>query len=133
MGPWHIDTCRLVAKSGDIVMGWVALSPVSGRGVYAGVAEDSVNRGERYKGMGSGKALLNELIPLSEDNGFWTLQAGIIRENTASRELHKKCGFREIGFRERVGRMPDGKWYDVILMERRSKNGSFFQRGQAFN
>lgn len=83
--------------------------------------------------MGIGKALLNELIPLSEDNGFWTLQAGIIRENTASWELHKKCGFREIGFRERVGRMPDGKWHDVILMERRSKNGSFFQRGQAFN
>ena len=129
----HVDTCRLVAKSGDIVMGWVALSPVSGRCVYAGVAEVSVYIGERYKGMGIGKALLNELIPLSEDNGFWTLQAGIIRENTASRELHKKCGFREIGFRERVGRMPDGKWYDVILMERRSKNGSFFQRGQAFN
>lgn len=114
-------------------MGWVALSPGSGRCVYAGVAEVSVYIGERYKGMGIGKALLNELIPLSEDNGFWTLQAGIIRENTASRELHKKCGFREIGFRERVGRMPDGKWHDVILMERRSKNGSFFQRGQAFN
>lgn len=116
----HIDTCRLVAKVDDTVLGWVTLSPVSSRCAYAGVAEVSIYTGEKYKRMGIGEALLNELILLSEYNGFWTLQAGIIKENAASRELHKKCGFREIGVRERVGKMPDGKWHDVVLMERRS-------------
>jgi len=71
--------------------------------------------------MGIGRALLNKVIELSEENGFWTLQSGIIKENVSSIELHKKCGFREIGYRERVGKMPEGTWHDVVLMERRSR------------
>lgn len=117
----HSKCCRYVARSGDKILGWVALSPYSGRCVYAGVAEVSVYIGTEYRGLGVGEALLNHLIEESEKNGFWTLQSGIIRENTASRELHKKCGFREVGYRERLGQMGNGKWHDVFLMERRSQ------------
>lgn len=117
----HIDACRFVARFGDTILGWAALTPASDRCVYAGVAEVSVYVSEADKGQGVGTSLLNELIRVSEDYGFWTLQSGIIKENLASRELHKKCGFREIGIRERIGLMPDGQWHDVMLMERRSK------------
>lgn len=117
----HCACCRLVARSGDAILGWAAITPVSSRCVYAGVAEVSIYVSDVYRGMGVGAALLNELVLQSERNGFWTLQAGIIRENTPSRELHKKCGFREVGARERLGRMPNGNWHDVVLMERRSK------------
>lgn len=117
----HIDTCRFVARSGDTILGWAALTPASDRCVYAGVAEVSVYVNDAAKGQGIGTSLLLELIRQSEKNGFWTLQAGIIEDNTASRALHKKCGFREIGIREKLGQMPDGQWHDVVLMERRSK------------
>lgn len=117
----HISCCRLVARSGEKVLGWGALSPTSSRCVYAGVAEVSIYIGEEYRGHGVGTAILNELIRLSEDNGFWTLQSGIIRENISSIDLHKKCGFREIGIREKVAKMNNDRWMDVILMERRSK------------
>lgn len=117
----HSSTCRFVARSEEKILGWVALSPVSSRCVYAGVAEVSIYIGEEHKGSGVGTALLNHLIINSEDEGYWTLQSGIIKENLPSRRLHKKCGFREIGYRERVGKMNNGKWHDVILMERRSK------------
>ena len=117
----HISLCRIVARLGDSVLGWAALSPTSSRCVYAGVAEVSIYIGEKYKGQGLGKALLTNLIKVSEENGFWTLQSGIIRENVASIALHKKCGFREIGIREKVGKMNNEKWLDVVLMERRSK------------
>ncbi|BCN28929.1 GNAT family N-acetyltransferase [Anaeromicropila herbilytica] len=117
----HSKCCRLVARSDDQVLGWVALSPVSGRCVYAGVAEVSIYINESSRGNGIGTALLNELINQSEKAGYWTLQSGIIKENISSRELHSKCGFREIGYRERVGKMPNDTWHDVILMERRSK------------
>jgi len=110
-----------VARSGEKILGWVALSPVSSRCVYAGVAEVSIYIGDEYKGMGVGTALLNNLIKQSEEEGYWTLQSGIIKENLPSRMLHKKCGFREIGYRERVGKMDNGKWHDVILVEHRSK------------
>ncbi len=116
----HCVCCRLVARSGDAVLGWAALTPISSRRVYAGVADISVYVAEGQRGRGVGAALLNELVLQSEQNGFWTLQSRIIRENTASRELHKKCGFREIGMEERLGRMPNGDWHDVMLMERRS-------------
>jgi len=76
--------------------------------------------GEEYRGKGIGTALLNNLVKVSEKDGFWTLQSGIIKENTASIALHKMCGFREIGVREKVGKMCNGKWNDVVLMERRS-------------
>lgn len=117
----HITTCRLVARSADMILGWAALTPTSGRCVYAGVAEVSVYIGEASKRQGVGYALLMELIRRSEDNGLWTLQAGITKENMPSRALHKKCGFREVGIRERIARMPGGQWHDVVLLERRSK------------
>lgn len=116
----HISSCRLVARLGDKVLGWGALSPTSSRCVYAGVAEVSVYIGEEYRGKGVGAAILNNLVKLSEENGFWTLQSGIIEENLASIELHKKCGFRQIGVRKKLGKMSNGVWHDVILMERRS-------------
>jgi L-amino acid N-acyltransferase YncA len=120
----HLPDCRLVARKGGRpfgrVVGWAALSPVSGRCVYAGVAEVSVYIAEAARGQGVGKALLQALVEDSESHGIWTLQAGIFPENTASLALHKSCGFREVGRRERIGQM-DGVWRDVIFMERRSQ------------
>ncbi|OPJ63971.1 GNAT family N-acetyltransferase [Clostridium oryzae] len=117
----HIKSCRLVARLNDNILGWVALSPTSSRCVYAGAAEVSIYIETGYRGKGVGIALLTEVIRASEQEGFWTLQSGIIKENTASIALHKKCGFRELGIREKIAKMPTGKWHDVILMERRSK------------
>ncbi|WP_326907658.1 GNAT family N-acetyltransferase [Sedimentibacter sp. MB31-C6] len=117
----HCETCRLVARDGDTILGWAALSPYSSRCVYAGVAEVSIYIGEQYQGQKVGTALLEKLIEISEENGFWTLQSGIIKENISSLNLHKKCGFREVGYRERLGKMDNGKWHDVVLVERRSK------------
>lgn len=117
----HIGVCRLVIRCGNKVLGWGALSPTSSRCVYKGVAEVSIYIGEDYKGEGLGTALLTEIIKLSEENGFWTLQSGIIKENEASIALHTKCGFRVVGIRERVAKMDSGIWHDVIFMERRSK------------
>jgi Sortase and related acyltransferases len=116
----HIKSCRLVAKSEGKVLGFAALSPTSSRPVYSGVAEVSIYIGENHRGLGIGHALMTNIIKLSEENNFWTLQSGIIRENTTSIELHKKCGFREIGFREKVAKMDNGIWHDTVLMERRS-------------
>lgn len=117
----HISSCRLVVRSDNNILGWGALSLTSSRCVYAGVAEVSIYIGEKYKEQGIGTFLLTNLIKLSEEEGFWTLQSGIIRENTASIALHKKCGFREIGIREKVAKMNNEKWLDVVLMERRSR------------
>jgi L-amino acid N-acyltransferase YncA len=120
----HRQDCRFVARKDGRpfgrVVGWAALSPVSGRCVYAGVAEVSVYIAEAARGQGVGKALLQALVEDSESHGIWTLQAGIFPENTASLALHKSCGFREVGRRERIGQM-DGVWRDVIFMERRSQ------------
>ena len=120
---WHAEHLvqgRLVVRSGEIVIGWAALSPVSGRCVYAGVAEVSIYIGEKYRGQGVGQALLAALIAVSEQMDLWTLQAGIFPENKASLALHKKAGFREVGRRERIGQL-NGVWRDVMLLERRSK------------
>ena len=103
----------------DEVLGWAALSPVSRRPVYAGVADLSIYVSERARGKGVGTALLSRLVEDSEREGIWTLQAGIFPENTASINLHQRAGFRVVGIRERVGSM-DGRWRDVVLMERRS-------------
>ena len=116
----HLPPCRLVARVANEVIGWAALSPVSRRPVYAGVAEVSVYVSERARGEGVGTRLLDRLVRDSEREGFWTLQAGIFPENTASISLHAHAGFRIIGTRERLGCM-DGRWRDVVLMERRSK------------
>jgi L-amino acid N-acyltransferase YncA len=115
----HLRVCRLVARSGDDVLGWDALSPVSSRCVYAGVAEVSVYVARQAQGRGIGMRLLTSLVEASEREGIWTLQAGIFPENIPSVELHKRHGFRIVGTREKLGSM-DGRWRDVLLMERRS-------------
>jgi phosphinothricin acetyltransferase len=101
------------------VLGWAALSPVSSRRVYAGVAEVSVYVAAAERGRGVGKALLQALVHESEVNGIWTLQAGIFPDNAGSVSLHRSCGFREVGTRHHIGKLRD-IWRDVLLMERRS-------------
>ena len=115
----HLRCCRLVPRADGRVLGWAALSPVSARAVYAGVAEVSVYVAGWAHGRGVGSALLRALIQASEENGIWTLQASIFPENEPSIAIHRKCGFRVVGTRERIGLM-DGRWRDTLLMERRS-------------
>ena len=117
----HLTHSRLAAVDNGCVAGWAALSPVSGRCVYAGVAEVSVYIAGQVRGKGIGAMLLERLIEESESAGIWTLQAGIFPENKASIALHERCGFRTVGYRERIGRMHTGIWRDTILMERRSR------------
>jgi L-amino acid N-acyltransferase YncA len=123
--PWekwdadHLPGARLVAREGSDILGWAALSPVSGRCVYAGVAEVSVYVAAAARRKGVGRALLEELVRVSERSGLWTLQAGIFPENLSSLTLHLRCGFREVGRRERLGKLKN-EWHDVILLERRS-------------
>lgn len=115
----HLPTCRIVALRNNEILGWAALSPVSSRCVYAGVAEVSVYVAQSARGHGIGSALLSNLIAASESKNIWTLQAGIFPENTASIALHTRAGFRIVGTRERLGSM-NGNWRDVMLLERRS-------------
>ncbi len=115
----HRKDSRLVAVEAGSILGWAALSPVSARRVYAGVAEVSVYVAAQARGRGVGKALLQALIQESEANGVWTLQAGIFPENTPSIALHKNCGFREVGIRRDIGKLGD-LWRGVMLLERRS-------------
>lgn len=116
----HRPDCRFVAKQNGKIIGWAALSNVSGRCVYAGVAEISVYVDSSFQGQGIGQKLIVELITESEKVNIWTLQAGIFPENKSSIRLHEKNGFRVVGIRERIGKM-DNKWRDVILLERRSQ------------
>ena len=116
----HLSACRFVASSTREVIGWAALSPVSSRCVYGGVAEISVHVAERARGQKVGTALLQAVVEASEQNGIWTLQAGIFPENVPSVSLHKASGFRIVGTRERLGSMHN-IWRDVVLMEIRSK------------
>jgi phosphinothricin acetyltransferase len=117
----HLPQPRLVARSWDgRVLGWCALSPVSRREIYAGVVEESVYVAVGARGRGVGRALLEAMVRESEAAGIWTLQAGVFPENEASIAVHEACGFRAVGLRERIGRH-DGRWRDVLLMERRSK------------
>lgn len=115
----HLDACRLVAEADGRVVGWAALSPVSDRCVYGGVAEVSVYVGADARGRGVGTGLLEALVESSEEEGIWTLQAGIFPENEGSVDLHRRCGFRVVGRREKLGKL-GGQWRDVLLMERRS-------------
>ena len=117
----HLPFARLVMRDEESVLGWAALSPVSKREVYRGVAEVTVYVTESARGKGIGRALLEALISESEKNGIWTLQASIFPENTASVELHLRCGFREVGRRERIA-MLRGVWRDTILFERRRRD-----------
>jgi len=116
----HLPNGRLLATAGDHIVGWIALSPVSGRCVYNGVAEVSIYIKASARGQGVGKALLTAAVARSERAGLWTLQACIFPENMSSLALHRHCGFRMVGYRERLGKM-DGHWHDVVLMERRSQ------------
>ena len=115
----HRQDCRLVAQDHQEVRGWAALSSVSARRVYSGVAEVSVYVAAVARGRGVGKLLLRALIDESELHSVWTLQAGIFPENVASLALHKSRGFREVGVRRRIGKLGQ-TWRDVLLLERRS-------------
>jgi phosphinothricin acetyltransferase len=115
----HRTDSRLVARAGDGVIAWVAATPVSARQVYAGVAEHSIYVAEAARGRGVGKALLQAFVEASELAGIWTLQTAIFPENGASMGLHKSCGFREVGYRERIGCM-NGVWRNTVMLERRS-------------
>ena len=115
----HLEAPRLVAFGDGRVLGWAALSPVSSRCVYGGVAEVSVYVTDTSRGRGIGTLLLEHLVRESEARGIWTLQAGIFPENVASVAIHRKAGFAEVGRRERLGKLK-GRWRDVLLLERRS-------------
>lgn len=121
----RLDVCRLVAEDAGAVLGWVAVSPVSARPVYAGVVEHSVYVAAAARGRGVGRALLDRLNEDSAAAGIWTIQASIFPENTASLTLHERAGFRVIGRRERVALMTYGPladtWRDTLLIERRAE------------
>jgi phosphinothricin acetyltransferase len=116
----HLTDCRLVARNEEKILGWAALSAVSRRRVYAGVAEVSVYVAADARGQGLGDRLMAELIAASEPCGIWTLQSSIFPENQASIALHLKYGFREVGRRERIAKL-QGRWRDTVLLERRSR------------
>ena len=116
----HVKTCRTVVEVDHQIAGWIALSPVSGRCVYAGVAEVSVYVAAAFRGNKLGTQLLDRLIDESEKQGFWILQAGIFPENVPSLKIHEALGFRQVGYRERIGKM-NGVWRNTVLLERRSK------------
>ena len=117
----HSPKPRLLAVDKDEILGWAAITPVSGRCVYAGVGEVSVYVSAAARGRGVGKKLLQALTEESEKENFWTLQAGIFPENLSSLAIHESCGFRIIGTRERIGQMR-GVWRDTVLLEKRSTN-----------
>jgi L-amino acid N-acyltransferase YncA len=124
--PWeswdaaHLAGPRLVAEEDGEIMGWAALAPVSRRPCYAGVAEESVYVAEQARGCGVGRALLDTLCTEADAAGIWTIQTSIFPENVASIELHRGCGFRVVGTRERIAQL-DGVWRDTVLMERRAR------------
>lgn len=120
----HLAVCRLAARRDGRVVGWAALSPTSSRPVYRGVVEESIYIAAAARGQRVGLALMQALIEASEAAGFWTLQAGIFPENSASLALHRRCGFRVVGLYERIGKMRHGpyagEWRSTLLLERRS-------------
>ena len=120
MGQFPLKTCRFIDDHDGLMRGWAALTPVSSRCVYAGVAEVSVYVDPQFSGKGIGSDLLNELVKASEQEGIWTLQAGIFPENIASLKIHEKAGFRILGIREKIGKQ-HGIWRDTVLLERRSQ------------
>ena len=116
----HLKRLRYVCIIEDKIVGWAALSPVSSRCIYAGVTEVSIYIDGKFRGLGIGTQLLTYIIKAAEDSSIWTIQAGIMQENQASIKLHQKCGFRKIGYREKIGKDKEGIWRDIILMEIRS-------------
>ncbi len=118
----HRHDCRFVARFArrGPVVGWTALTAVSARRVYAGVAWESVYVAAEARGRGVGRALLESVIAASEAAGLWTLQAGVMAENRASLALHRRVGFRRVGVQRGLGQDVTGRWRDVVLLERRS-------------
>jgi len=116
----HVEECRLVAEDGGRLLGWAALSPVSRRACYRGVAEVTVYVARTARGRGVGAALLYALVEASEEAGFWTLQGATFEDNTASLLAQESCGFRVVGTRERIGQL-EGQWKTTVLTERRSQ------------
>ena len=116
----HLKICRIIAEKDDEIIGWAALTSISGRCVYAGVAEVSIYVSNNHRDQKIGIKLLDKLISESEKEGLWTLQAGIFPENKPSLKIHEDLGFRQVGYREKIGKM-NGIWRDTILLERRSK------------
>jgi phosphinothricin acetyltransferase len=115
----HKPECRLVAEQDGRVVAWAALTSVSHRPCYRGVAEETIYVADDAQGRGIGRTLMQRLVQESERAGYWTLQAAIFPENAASLALHEACGFRSVGVRQRIGER-EGQFHDVLLMERRS-------------
>ena len=118
----HLKDCRFVMLVGDVVIGWCATSATSTREAYKGVIEVSVYFDQEFRGKGLGTHLLNHLCEISDEKGYWCLYAAIFSINEASINLHKKCGFREIGYREKIAKDRFGKWRNTTLLERRNRN-----------
>ena len=115
----HIDSCRFVYVDGEKVVGWVALSPISSRCIYSGCAEMSVYIDNDFQGRGIGTELVKRLLREAQEQEYWSILSSVISINSASIALHKKCGFREIGYRERIAKDRFGKWQNVTLFELR--------------
>ena len=115
----HPPGLRLVAEAGVAIVGWIAAAPVSTRRADRGVVEHSVYVAADWRRKGIGRLLLEGLIARTEAAEIWTIQTSVFPENRASLALHLRCGFREVGVRERIGKR-DGLWRDTVLLERRS-------------
>ena len=116
----HLRNCRFVFEEEGKVVGWIALSPTSSRCAYKGCVEMSVYVDRNYRGHGIGTALVNTIIREAEQCGYWSIYSAIFSINKASIALHKKCGFREIDYRERIAKDRFGKWQNTTLMEYRA-------------
>ena len=117
----HLMEFRYIVETNKDVVGWVALSPISSRCAYKGVAEVSIYIDKDSQKKGLGKLLLNHICSCSEKNGLWTLQSGIMQNNIASIKLHESCGFRMVGYREKIAKDRFGEWRNTVLMDRRSR------------
>lgn len=117
----HLKHSRFVIETENKIAGWIALSPVSSRCNYSGVAEISIYIHPDFSGLGFASELMKVMIDESEKNGIWTLQSSVFAENKASVKLHEKFNFRKVGFREKISKM-EGVWRDTILYERRNSN-----------
>lgn len=115
----YLPFCRIALKEKETILAWASLVAVSKREVYKGVAEVSVYVKTTERGKGLGEKILKELVKTSEENTIWSLQASVFRENKASLHIHEKCGFRIIGYKEKIAKL-NGVWKDNFLLERRS-------------
>ena len=115
----HINHCRFVYVEDEKIVGWAAIAPLSGRCAYKGCVEMSVYVDHDYQGRGIGTALIQRLIPAVKENGYWSILSTVISINTASIAMHKKCGFREIGYREKIAKDRFGNWQNTTLLELR--------------